>query len=427
LSKGKDPDKDLFEKPALPSLWGELSEGFNFTLRFLTYGTYQDVADSSQNPDNDFLKIPCYMADLNLRPDAGLHFRRLDLSIKPRINLETKRWEGGTQKGNDCLDDDWFINEWLARLMISDTLFISYGRENLQWGPSYLISPSNPFFVDNGRSNPKIEVGGMDFARIIWLPETKWTISLIVNTDKGRQELKTLEFNKSYTAKLDYSGREGFAGLVLSHREKDRDRLGAFGGWTATDALILYYDTGFSQGSNTLYPVEDNTSPFGASMQAVDEESSSWKGSTIVGGSYTFLAGPTLTLEYLYNSLGYNDSQAELYYQLRKRASDAYWGPLGGLSRMTIGWTIDPGLRFLRRNYVVLQYRQNDIKDMLSLAFSWIHNMDENSGRFIANIDCAVGDHAQIFAIGSVNPGDMDSEFDAALDYYITLGLEYTF
>jgi hypothetical protein len=46
-------------------------------------------------------------------------------------------------------------------------LYLSYGRENLQWGPSYLFSPSNPFFHDNGRSNPKKEIPGMDFARLV--------------------------------------------------------------------------------------------------------------------------------------------------------------------------------------------------------------------------------------------------------------------
>jgi hypothetical protein len=33
-----------------------------------------------------------------------------------------------------------------ARLRLTECLFVSYGRENLQWGPSALFSPSNPFF-----------------------------------------------------------------------------------------------------------------------------------------------------------------------------------------------------------------------------------------------------------------------------------------
>ena len=408
-------------------LWGELSDGFNFSMRFLTFGTYQDVADSTQNPNNDFLKIPRYIADLDLRPDASLSFKRLDLSIKPRMNLQWKAWEDGTPKGDENWEDDWFINEWLGRLRITDTLFVSYGRENLQWGPSYLLSPSNPFFFDNGRSNPKKEVPGMDFARLVWLPQMEWTISLITNTDEGQQEFISRDFEQSYAFKLDYVGQIGYTGLILSHQEKDRDRIGVFGGWTASDALLLYTDIGFSQGSHILYPVEDNTTPFGASMQAKDQESTAWKGGAVVGGAYTSLAGPTLTLEYFYNGLGYDDEQANRYSQLKQNASDAYIGPLWDLSRMTLGRTIDPRLRFLRQNYAMLQFRQNDIHDILSLSFSWIQNMDENSGRFIANVDYDMGDYAQLFFIGGITAGGKDTEFNAILDSFVQMGLEYTF
>jgi hypothetical protein len=410
-----------------PGLWGELSDGFNFSMRFLTFGTYQDISDSTQNPNNDFLKIPRYLADLDLRPDASLNFRRLDLSLKPRMNLQWTAWEDGTQKGEEDWEDDWFINEWLCRLRVTDTLFASYGRENLQWGPSYLFSPSNPFFSDNGRTNPKKEVPGMDFARLVWLPNMEWTISLIMNTNKGRQEFDAWDFQKTYALKLDRMGPSGHAGLILAHQEEESDKIGVFGGWTASDALLLYGDAGFSQGSRVLYPVEDHTIPFGDSMQAKDQESSTWKGSAVLGGAYTFLAGPTLTVEYLYNGVGYDDEQASRYFQLKHKASDAYTSPLWRLSRMTLSQTIDPGLRFLRQNYAMLQYRQNDILDKINLSFSWIQNLDDDSGRLIGNMDCYIGDHIQVFTIGSVNAGDKDTEFRTILDSFIMIGLKYTF
>jgi hypothetical protein len=424
---GQNPNSEWDDNFSTPSLWDELSDGFHCSLRCLTYGTYQDMVDSTQNPDNDFLKIPRYQADLDIRPDATLHIRRLDLSIKPRANLQWQVWEDGTQKGEDDWEDDWFINEWLARFKVTDTLFASYGRENLQWGPSYMFSSSNPFFMDNGRINPKKEVAGMDFARLVWLPTMAWTISLIANTDKGRQISTTWDFQKTYALKLDYVGQEGYAGLILSHQEEERDKVGIFGGWTASDALLLYSDMGFSQGSHNLYPVEDTTTPFGASMQVKDKESTTWKGAAVAGGSYTFLVGPTFAVEYLYNGFGFDDEEAKLYYQLRQNAFRAYISPLWGLSRMTLGRTADTGLRFLRQNYAMVQYRQNDIMDRLNLSFSWIHNLDDDSGRFIANIDCYVGDHVQVFTIGSVHFGHRDTEFRAILDSFLMIGLEYTF
>ena len=421
-------DREKEDKTELSGLWDELAEGFDYSLRILTFGTYQGVADSSQNPDNDFFQIPRYLADLELRPDARLHFRRLELSVKPRGNLEWMAWEDGTRKGDDDCDDDWFINEWLARIRVTQGLFVSYGRENLQWGPSYLFSPSNPFFTDNGRINPKREVPGMDFARLVWLPGMAWTISLIANLDEGRQEFLSTEFEKGYALKLDYAGQEGYAGLILSHKEHDRNRLGAFGGWTATDALLLYGEGTLSRGASALYPIEAN-SPLEASMEPVEDESTSIYATVLVGGSYTLEAGPTITTEYLYNSPGYSDDQAHAFYLLRKNASDAYnlAGPIQDLSRLTLSQTADPGLRFLRRNYVMVQYVQNDIKDVLNLTFRWTRNIDDGSGQFISIVEYYLGDHIQLFSVGGVNSGSSDTEFGTILDCHCMIGLEYTF
>jgi len=416
------------DKAESPQLWDELSEGFEYSLRFLTFGTCQKVADSSQNPNNDFYQISRYSTELEIRPDLRLTFRRLDLSAKPRINLEWNAWEDGVKEGDTDWDDDWFVNEWLTRIRMTEKLFVSYGRENLQWGPCYLFSPSNPFFRDNGRSNPKQEVSGMDFARLVWLPGMSWTISFIANIDEGRQEFRFFEFDKIYAMKLDYSGQEAYASMILSHQESDRNRLGAFGGWTATDALLIYGEGTISRGTNALYPKKANN-PFGASMDAVYDKDLSLKGTILAGGSYTLEVGPTLTMEYVYNGTGYSDGEAKAYYRLRQAASDAYYlaDPIQSLSKLTLSQTADPKLRFLRRNYIMFQYNHNDIWDVLNLTFRWTQNIDDSSGQFISIVECFVGDHIQLFAIGSVNSGSEDTEFGTILDYQWMIGLEYTF
>ncbi|MCG2776907.1 MAG: hypothetical protein L6406_14635 [Desulfobacterales bacterium] len=415
-------------KSQFSKLWEELSDGFEYSVRTLASGTIQDPANSSQNPDNDFFQIPQYLADLELRPDFYLNFRLLQLSVKPRVSLEWRAWGEGDREGETDWDDDCFVNEWLARIRMTQNLFVSYGRENLQWGPSYLFSPSNPFFRDNGRSNPKREVPGMDFARLVWLPAMSWTLSVIANLDKGRQEFLFFEFEKTYALKLDYAGQEAYAGLILSRKENDRDRLGAFGGWTATDALLLYGEGTIAKGTDALYPEEANN-PFGASMLAIDDEASSLKGIVLIGGSYTLEIGPTLTMEYIYNGPGYSNRQAKDYYRLRNDASDAFdlTGPISDLSRLTLSRTADPGLRFLRRNYVMFQYNHNDIWDVLNLTFRWTQNIDDGSGQFISIVEYFVGEHTQLFSIGTINSGAGDTEFGSILDYQWMIGLGYTF
>ena len=416
------------EKNEFSTLWAALSEGFDYSLRTLASVTSQDPASSSQNPDNDFFQIPQYLADVELRPDFYLNYNILDLSVKPRFRLEWMQWEEGGREGATDWDDDCFVNEWLARIGMTQNLFVSYGRENLQWGPSYLFSPSNPFFRDNGRSNPKREVPGMDFARLVWLPAMSWTLSVIANLDKGRQEFQFIEFEKTYALKLDYTGQEAYVSMVLSRKEHDRDRLGTFGGWTATDALLLYGEGTISKGTDALYP-EKAEHPFGASMEAINDEASSLEGIVLVGGSYTLEIGPTLTVEYVYYGPGYSNGQAKDYYSLRKNASDAFdlTGPISDLSRLTLSQTADPGLRFLRRNYVMFQYNHNDIRDVLNLTFRWTQNIDDGSGQFISIVEYFVGKHIQLFSIGTVNSGAGDTEFGSILDYQWMVGLEYTF
>jgi len=416
------------EKNRFSALWGTLSDGFDYSLRILASGTSQDPATSSQNPNNDFFQIPQYLADVELRPDFYLNYNRLDLSVKPRFRLGWMQWEEGDREGDTDWDDDCFVNEWLARIRMTPNLFVSYGRENLQWGPSYLFSPSNPFFRDNGRSNPKREVPGMDFARLVWLPAMSWTLSVIANLDKGRQEFQFIEFEKTYALKLDYTGQAAYVSMILSRKEHDRDRLGAFGGWTATDALLLYAEGAISKGTDARYP-EKADHPFGASMEQIDDEASSLEGIGLIGGSYTLEMGPTLTTEYIYNGPGYNNRQARDYYRLRDVASDAFdlTGPIGELSRLTLRQTADPGLRFLRQNYVMFQYSHNDIKDVLNLTFRWTRNLDDGSSQFISMVEYFFGEHTQLFSIGTINSGARDTEFGSILGYQWMVGFEYTF
>jgi hypothetical protein len=100
--------------------------------------------------------------------------------------MRWEKWDGGGKSGSQG-DAEIFIQEGFARYRMIDPLIVSYGRENLQWGPAYLISPSNPFNQDNGRNNPMLEVPALDYGRILWLPTDRWTISFIANTTRGRQ------------------------------------------------------------------------------------------------------------------------------------------------------------------------------------------------------------------------------------------------
>lgn len=416
-----------------------LEEHFSYDVRVLSFGVLQQPTNSTQNPSNNFLQLQRYLGDGELRPDLRLSLGDLDLSVKPRARLDYSAWEDGTLTGESQWDHDFFVNEWLARLKVRENLFVSYGRENLQWGPSYLFSPSNPFFQDNGRRNTFLEVPGMDFARLVWIPGAAWSLSFIANTDPGLNKttgpgafLSTTPpppFERTYTVKADYTGREAYASLILSRKQDDENVLGFFGGWTATDAILLYAEGALTQGSTGLYPVEERFSPFGASMETVHTHDSAMDPTILLGASYTFESKGILSLEYAYYGPGYGERDTEDYYALRRRAAQSFTlpGPIAGLAMETLGQTADIDLRFLRKNYAMLQYTQTNIRNKIDLTFRWTQNLDDGSGQFFALASYDLGKHVELFSAASFMAGGKNTEFGSVLDYQVMLGLEYTF
>ena len=416
--------------PSTSALMEELKEGFGFLFKGLAFGTTQKPSDSNLNPENAFLEIPRYTLEVELRPDFSLDFRNLSFLYRPRYNTTWLKFEDGTLEGETDTDDDLFTYEWLARLRAFEGVYLSYGRENLQWGPSFLISPSNPFFRDNGTANPKMEVPSQDFGRFVWVINFPWTASFIANTDKGRQEFPR-GFEPAYAVKLDWTGNMKYASLIGSVREGDRFRLGGFAGWTATEGLLLYAEAGdIAQGSDSLYPVEDPSSPFGIALRPRKEDSTELEGVLLLGASYTFALGPNIAAEYVYNSLGYNDKEAELYFELQKRASDVFFSPnplVAGAARQTLGQALDPGLRLLRQHYLMFQFRYSQIYDVLNIVLRYTYNIDDSSNRLIPILEYDLTDYLQFFAVGSHNFGPDDSEAKLLVDYSWQVGIEYTF
>jgi hypothetical protein len=417
--------------PKLNAFFQELSEGFSYELRVLANERVSDVSDSPINPQN-VLEIPKYTFNLDLRPDFYLNYRKLRLMAKPRYIMTWTRIEDGFRDGESDWDNDLFVNEWLAGLQPISSLFVSYGRENLQWGPSYLTSPSNPFFRDNGTRNPKLEIRGQDFARMVWVPSSSWSFSAIANTGKGENDL-IKGFEPAYALKMDYTGYRKYFSVIPSYREKDRARLGAFAGWTVTDGLLLYTEATASQGTDVLYPVKTGQfTPLGVPvirLEQTKDNSNSLEAIALFGASYTFDLGPTLTLEYLYNGPGYVDSQIDSLLDFTSQL-DRIIGiiPPDLINRFfDLSDFTDLGLALFRRHYLNFQYQHPQIWDDLSIGLRYTFNVDDQSSQLIPLVQYDLNDHLQLFLVGTQNFGSKRDEFRFFVENSYFFGLQYTF
>jgi hypothetical protein len=163
-------------------------------------------------------------------------------------------------------------------------------------------------------------------------------------------------------------------------------------------------------------------------MIKLHENSSKLEPVLLAGGSYTFGTNGTLTLEYSYYGPGYSDGEADTYFSLRRKAAGAIrsGGLVSALGQMTLGQTASAGLRFLRKNYAMVQYTQTNIKNKIDLTLRWTQNLDDRSGQFTGLITYYLGNHLELFSVGTVMAGGKDTEFGSILDYQWMIGLKYS-
>ena len=406
----------------------KIGKGFSWQLRVVGYGMRTEPADTDRNPDNRIMDLPHDTLALQVRPDLRLDLERLTLSLQPRAQGYRESWDRGPKARQEEWRDETYIHQWLARWRCTDALYVSYGRENLQWGPAYLTSLSNPFFEDNGKSNPIEEVETSDFARVVWVPSLTWSVSLIANTDRGRKEIRNEDFRRIYALKTDYTGPADYASLILTYREDDLDQVSGYYGRTVSDALLAYAEGAVQRNPAGRYPREA-ANPFGFEMAEKDRHHATWIGSLLAGASYTLESGPTLTLEYLYYGPGYGSAEAQDFFTLQKHAAAEIrsGSALAPLAYQTLGAAADPGLRFLRRNYLMLQYVQTDIADVINVTLRGTQNLDDGSRRMIFIGEWFIGDHLKLFAVGSLDSGSQPAEFGDIIDYQVQLGTMFIF
>jgi hypothetical protein len=440
---GGEPEPAEKVSPAMPphslyeAILDEIISGFSYDLRVLASDTATNpISSSVANPQN-VLEIPSNILAIQLRPDFFLTYQGLKLTFEPRAITQWQFWDEGVKAGDSDTSVDVFVNQALVGLQMTDSMYASYGREVLLWGPSYLVNPSDPFYLNNGKTNPIQELPGEDFGRFVWVPNPSFSLSMIANTKAGENEQIKENFERSYALKLDYTGNRKFFSLIPSYREHDRAHLGAYAGWTVTDGLLLYGESTLSQGSNVLYPVETTvTTPTGTQtivrLEDSKDHSNTIETLTVLGATYTFEAGPSLTCEYAWNTYGYSDAQAELALDFAAQLGQIlllpqFFQQFLPISPSNLTQTLNTNLYLLRQHYLLFQFSHPQIRNVLNILCRYTYNLDDNSSQLIPIVTYDLTDHIQLFGVGTQNFGSNKDEFRLFYDYSYFFGLQYTF
>jgi hypothetical protein len=137
-----------------------------------------------------------------------------------------------------------------------------------------------------------------------------------------------------------------------------------------------------------------------------------------------------MTLEFLYNSEGYGNAGARDYYDLRRNASDHYFdtGPLSGLSQRTLAESLNTGLPFLRKYYLMAQYQEKEIKNVLDVILRYAYSIEEDAGAATTIVEWKLSDRMSLFNINNISThNSKNTEYNALVRNSFMLGVETHF
>jgi len=386
------------------------------SLKFLGSYGISTPAEGGLNPDNSIFRIPQGTGEGQVRLDLSLAAEKFKIFAKPRLLWTRKEWEEPDRDSEAKLETK--ITGGGGKAALTDSLFLSLARENLQWGPSQQKSPSNPFFARNGRENPMRELPGSDFARLVWLPDAHFTFSYIANTGRGDADRGFAAWRPSQALKVDFVGEETAAGLLYHVGPEVPASIRGYGQRTLSDALLMYGEFSVAEGNRLPYTVADR-GPLGGHFEASRKPGGEKLATFLAGASYTLLAGPTLSLECLHDGEGYTRRETRLLYHM-----------LGNVARFTAAGRLAPssasGLTAVPsgKNYIFLQYLQTEILNKASLIARLTANLDDGGSLFNLYADWALTDHLTLFAYGASFMGTRRDEYGMALKSSVAAGFE---
>lgn len=409
-----------------------------FRVKFYTqvmgFGRFAgfQTGNQSVNPDNRVARLNPSEAGLYVRPDLTIQAGKTEFWIKPRLHLDGKNAldRGGWTLANDHATLQLFFQELRARWQISDRIYVQGGRYLKQIGTSIFLNPSNPFIVNTGRLNPKIELVPMDLIELKFSARESWNFSLIANVGHAgvlQYKQPFFTFRPTYGFQVENYGNAHNLGLVLTTDKDRRFHAGFYGQSNLTEATVVWVDVALDRNINRFYPVGGHSTQLLNYEMVNGEQNDKTFFTGLAGISYTLNDGPTLTAEYYFNGKGYTRSEADRLNAMVSSAGTYNFDVTRLLSTMNLGRTLNAGMPYTRRHYVFTQLVQNDLFDRVNVGLRNLYSVDDRSNQVSSLIECDLNDTTELYGLFLKNVGPNQADLTRLLRHQAMIGLIYKF
>jgi hypothetical protein len=366
--------------------------------------------DSVLNPGNYLAHLAQRSDTLEARFNFKMEREALQFTARPVLLNQQDRNAFGA-----AIKSAAYFSQWQARWKTNETLALSGGRELLNWGPAQFRSPSNPYYFNNGRSNPMAELSGLDVVRLVWSPDVSTSVyaARIINSGYGHAEPDP--WSNSWLIKADWRGAESAAGWAVAKQGQASVFVGAHAQETVSDAWMLYSEVASYSLPNFLSSPADVSQPFLVTAE------SPRRTDVLAGASYTFENGHTLYAEYLRYDHGYNAAENRAYYARAVSAASAF-PEANSILVLTAALTSAPPL--LGRDYLYLAWQTNLMESAGFTRLMLTHNMTDSSNALSGYSEYTVSPHLNAFALATFNYGGGQREFARLYEQMFTIGVK---
>jgi hypothetical protein len=388
---------------------------------WLNFTTVQGArTDSPYNPGNNLAGLPNTRFESVLRGNFRLNAAPFLIAIGPRLTWRLDR--GTNDASTNTRHEEAYVQSWQLEYR-NGAVDLFYNRELLLWGPSLFASPSNPFFRDTNQVNPFMELPSRDFVGGRWRLTDSSQLNLLVNVDDGRDSEVLRPFEKIAALQFEHRGYDYSLGAVVANRQ-DKWRGGLYGQHTLGESVVLYADGAWFQGSDRLIAHQqgnDWTLATRADKNYAD---------LLIGSAYTFDGGITVNAELRHNSEGYDAAERRAMARYAQFHADRFTGSDPSAiasSAQALGAVVQPHASTFGRNYLLLQYNDQQIADRTSLVMQWSYGIDTRESSVTAVISHDAADRIRLLANLNAFTGGGSSEYHKYLDYAIFAGAKIFF
>lgn len=335
------------------------------------------------NPGNRILRAPLLTIENEARPSLRFDYAAFQFIVRPSFAaaVSTTRIDRTWQEPKLGIRADW--GDLYGAWHITDSLSLSYGLQNYQWGPAETLSPSNPIFHLPYTRTPLTLIRGKHLVRANISPSRSWSIVVVLEpSDNGEPAfVYGAPFDRKALIKLEYARPSGdsYIGVTAGKGEVSRGWIGEYGVLSLTDAFSIYGDARHMVGSDALYPTGilepgQSFAPSQASSRAIQTIG-------VAGARYQFQDGQDLRIEYLHNDLGYSADQLALSAQAV--------ASLAATDPSAVGAYTSPGLDIAGRRYLYASARFSKFgpHDHVSLSAQYLQSLTSRNAALFVNTE----------------------------------------